>query len=127
VREKIVAASSRELVILVGGEKIVPQIGARGRLPVEVVPFALPLAERLLAKLGLRPVLWEQNGRPGETDNGNYILDCGTDPIPDPGRLDADIQKIPGVVGTGLFVSMASLVLVGDGADFRLTEERRRK
>ena len=49
VREKIVAASSRRLVILVGEEKLVPQLGTRGKLPVEVTPFALPLCERRLA------------------------------------------------------------------------------
>ena len=44
VREKIVAASSRRLIILVGDEKLVPQLGTHGKLPVEVVPFALPLS-----------------------------------------------------------------------------------
>jgi len=126
VREKVVAAASRQLVILVGEEKRVPQLGSRGRLPVEVVPFAVPLCERRLAGLGLRPALWEQDGRPGETDNGNHILDCGTDPIPDAARLEADVRAIPGVVGTGLFVGMADAVLVGDDRDFRLTREERR-
>ena len=55
VREKIVAASSRRLVILVGEEKLVPRLGARGQLPVEVVPFAVPLCERRLAELGCGP------------------------------------------------------------------------
>ena len=58
VREKIVAASSRRLVILVGAEKRVSQLGARGRLPVEVVPFAVPLCERRLERVGLRPAIW---------------------------------------------------------------------
>ena len=51
VREKIVAASSRRLVILVGEEKLVPRLGARGKLPVEIVPFALPLCQRRLREL----------------------------------------------------------------------------
>jgi ribose 5-phosphate isomerase A len=126
VREKVVAASSRRLVILVGREKLVPQLGARGRLPVEVVPFAAPLCRRRLAALGLTPALWEQTDRPGETDNGNHILDCATGPIPDPARLEADVRAIPGVVGTGLFLNMADAVLVGDDRDFALVEERRR-
>lgn len=126
VREKIVAASSRQLVILVGEEKLVPRLGARGRLPVEVVPFAVPLCVRRLSGLGLRPALWEQKGRPGVTDNGNHILDCATDPITDAGRLEADIRAIPGVVGTGLFQGMADIVLVGAVTDFRMVDERRR-
>jgi ribose 5-phosphate isomerase A len=125
-REKIVAASSRGLVILIGQEKLVPRLGTRNRLPVEVVPFAVPLCARRLTALGLRPTPWEENGRPGETDNGNHILDCGTDPIPDAAKLDADIRAIPGVVGTGLFVGMADVVLVGNDRDFQLTREERR-
>jgi ribose 5-phosphate isomerase A len=126
VREKVVAAASRRLVILAGEGKRVPRLGARGRLPVEVVPFAVPLCERRLAGLGLRPVLWEQNGRPALTDNGNHILDCAVDPIPDAARLEADVRAIPGVVGTGLFLGMADTVLVGDDRDFRLNAELRR-
>ena len=124
VREKVVAAASRRLVILVGEEKLVPRLGTRGRLPVEVVPFAVPLCERRLTALGLRPVLWESDGRPGVTDNGNHILDCATEPIRDPARLEAEVRSIPGVVGTGLFLGMAHTVLVGDRAGFRLIEER---
>jgi ribose 5-phosphate isomerase A len=124
VREKVVAAASRRLVILVGEEKLVPHLGARGRLPVEVVPFAVPLCVRRLTALGLEPALWEENGRPGWTDNGNHILDCGTGPVA--GRLEADIRAIPGVVGTGLFFGMADTVLVGDDRNFGLVGERRR-
>jgi ribose 5-phosphate isomerase A len=126
VREKIVAASSRKLVILVGREKLVGALGARGKLPVEVLPFARPLCERRLRALGLNPVLFEADGKPFVTDNGNNILDCGTGPIPDPGRLEGDIRAIPGVVGTGLFLGMADTVLVGREPDFELIEERNR-
>jgi len=86
----------------------------------------VPLCLRGLAGLGLQPVLWEQDGRPGTTDNGNHILDCATDPIANPARLDADIRAIPGVMGTGLFCGMADTVLVGDRTDFRLVDEQRR-
>jgi ribose 5-phosphate isomerase A len=126
VREKIVAASSRRLVILVGDEKIVPQLGTRGKLPVEVVPFALPLCERRLAEVGCQPVPYVREGRLFVTDNGNYILDCQIGPIPDATRLEMDIRAIPGVVGTGLFLGMVDTVLVGDRNDFRFIEERRR-
>lgn len=126
VREKIVAASSRRLVILVGEEKLVPQLGARGKLPVEVLPFALPLCERRLSELGCRPVPDRRGGEFFVTDNGNYIVDCQIPPIANPARLEADVRAIPGVVGTGLFLGMADTVLVGDPADFRLREERRR-
>ena len=126
VREKIVAASSRRLIILVGDEKLVPQLGTRGKLPVEVVPFALPLCERRLRDLGCQPVPYFRGGSLFVTDNGNHILDCQIDPIPDATRLEMDIRAIPGVVGTGLFLGMADTVLVGDRNDFRFIEERRR-
>src|SRR5262249_50888282 len=126
VREKVVAASSRRLVILVGEEKLVPRLGTRGKLPVEVIPFALPLCERRLGELGCRPVPYVHGGSLFVTDNGNHILDCQIDPIADARRLEMDIRAIPGVVGTGLFLEMADTVLVGDRTDFRMTEEKRR-
>jgi len=126
VREKIVAASSRRLIILVGDEKLVPHLGTRGKLPVEVVPFALPLCERRLRELGCAPVLYFRGGSLFVTDNGNHILDCQIGPIPDATRLEMDIRAIPGVVGTGLFLGIADTVLVGDRNDFSFIEERRR-
>jgi ribose 5-phosphate isomerase A len=126
VREKIVAASSRQLVILVGDEKLVPQLGTHGKLPVEVVPFALPLCERRLAELGCDPVPYFQGDRLFVTDNGNHILDCHVGPIRDATRLEADIRAIPGVVGTGLFLGMTDTVLVGNRDDFQIIEERHR-
>jgi ribose 5-phosphate isomerase A len=126
VREKIVAASSRRLVILVGDEKLVPQLGTRGKLPVEVTPFALLLCERRLGELGCRPVPYRQGNGLFVTDNGNHILDCQIDPIPDAARLEMDIRAIPGVVGTGLFLKMADTVLVGDRTGFRMIAEKQR-
>jgi ribose 5-phosphate isomerase A len=130
VREKIVAASSRRLIILVGEEKLVPQLGARGKLPVEVTPFALPLCMRRLSELGCQPVPYVHGDDVHEdvlfvTDNGNHVLDCRIDPIADAPRLEMDIRAIPGVLGTGLFLGMADTVLVGDQHDFRLIDERR--
>jgi ribose 5-phosphate isomerase A len=126
VREKIVAASSRRLVILVGDEKLVPQLGTRGKLPVEVTPFAVPLCERRLCELGCRPVAYRQGNDLFVSDNGNHILDCQLDPITDARELELAIRTIPGVVGTGLFLNMADTVLVGDRADFQILEEKHR-
>ena len=119
VREKIVAAASKRLVILVGAEKLVERLGTRGRLPVEVIPFASALCARRLTELGLKPQTRMADGRPYVTDNGNHILDCGLPPIDNPAALDSRILAVPGVVGTGLFVKMADVVLVQDGAEVR--------
>jgi ribose 5-phosphate isomerase A len=130
VREKIVAASSRRLIILVGEEKLVPQLGTRGKLPVEVVPFALSLCQRRLAELGCRPVPYCAPGAGTMlflTDNGNHILDCQIEPIAEASRLELALRAIPGVVGAGLFLGMTDLVLIGNRDDFRLVEERQCK
>lgn len=125
VREKIVAAASRKLVILVGPGKEVPALGTRGKLPVEVVPFALPLCRQRLTALGCNPLPYEEDGKLFVTDNGNHILDCGIGAIVQPAEFEAEIRAIPGVVGTGLFLGMADTVLIGDEA-FALVRERRR-
>jgi len=113
VREKIVAQSARKFVVLVGAEKIVKRLGERGRLPVEVVPFASPFCGRRIKALGLRPkVRLNDDGGEFLSDNGNLILDCVVKPIASPARLDRELTSIPGVVGTGIFAAMADRVLV---------------
>jgi ribose 5-phosphate isomerase A len=126
VREKIVAASARRFVVVVGSDKLFPTLGKRGSLPVEVVPFGLALCARRLTGLGYPPKLRSAGDRPYVTDNGNHILDCAVREITDPRRLDSEILSIPGVVGTGLFVQMADVVLVQDG-DAVKTLERAKK
>ncbi len=127
VREKIVAASSKKLVILAGRKKAVAALGQRGKLPVEVVPFAAALVQARVRELGLDPVPFEQDGKRFLSDNGNVILDCKVGLIDDARRLEQQLRAIPGVVGTGLFLGMASVVLIGDeDRNFELLEERRR-
>ena len=119
VRERIVAAASRRVIILVGREKLVPVLGARGRLPVEVIPFGAPLALRELADLGCRPALRVVEGRPFVTDNGNWIVDCGVRAIEAPAAFARDLRALPGVVDAGLFLGVADLVLVAEAAGIR--------
>jgi len=129
IREKVVAASSKRFVVLFNDtekeRKLVPALGTRGKLPVEVAPFARPLCEKRLRALGCEPVLWMEKGQPAFTDNHCYILDCVVKPIPDPHALERKIQAIPGVLGTGLFLGMADVVLVGDD-NFNLVNEKHR-
>jgi ribose 5-phosphate isomerase A len=127
VREKIVACASRKVVILVGAEKRVNRLGERHRLPVEVVPFAAHYAMRRMRELGLKPaVRIGADGREFLSDNGNLVMDCGIVRIEAPARLERELIAIPGVVGTGLFIGIANVVLVAnhDGSITRL--ERRR-
>ena len=124
VREKIVAASSRRFVVVVGAEKLVERLGVRTHLPVEVVQFALPLCERRLRELGSKPELRRKGSDPYVTDNGNFILDSRFPAIDDPAGLDTKILAIPGVVGTGLFVAMAERVLVQEGDCVRVLQNK---
>jgi ribose 5-phosphate isomerase A len=112
VREKVVAAAARRLVILVGHDKLVPVLGSRGALPVEVVPFAVGFCLRRLAESGHPARVRRDGGAPVVSDNGNRIIDCEVGPIADPARVEDWLRSIPGVVGTGLFLSMADTVVV---------------
>ncbi len=119
-RERIVAAASRRQVILVTPEKLVPRLGTRGRLPVEIMPFAEPLCQRRLRALGCDPRRRETAGAPFVTDNGNWILDCGIAAQDDAAALDRDIRRIPGVVDTGFFLGTAEQVLVAEAEAVRV-------
>lgn len=112
VREKIVAASAKRLVILVGPEKLVTRVGERGKLPVEVLPFGLRLCTRRIEALGAKPVVRREGDRPYVTDNGNWILDCGVSALSDARAFERELLAIPGVLGTGLFLDMADAVIV---------------
>lgn len=123
VREKIVAASSSKLIILVGPEKLVARIGERGRLPIEVLPFGEALVRRELERLGLDTEL--RQGPDGETlvtDNGNWVLDVKLSPPLDAYALEAKLLQLPGVLGTGFFLGMADAVLIGSGEDVEIRE-----
>jgi len=116
VREKVVAASSNRLVILVGPEKLVEQLGERGRLPIEVLPFGEALVRRELLRLGLDSTLRRRDSSEiVVTDNGNWILDAKLSPPLDARALETAIVSLPGVLGTGFFLGMADSVVIGDG------------
>jgi ribose 5-phosphate isomerase A len=123
VREKIVAASSEKLVILVGVEKVVEILGSRGKLPVEVLPFGEAHCREALRRLGCEPeTRCTDDGTPVVSDNGNTILDCKIAPIQNPAELERAILEIPGVLGTGLFIAMADAVIIQDGDTVEVRE-----
>jgi ribose 5-phosphate isomerase A len=129
VRERIVAASAKRFVVLVGPEhvqeKLVDRLGRRGKLPIEVVPFALPLVKRRLADLGLPADPYCDGGSLFLSDNGNHILDAHVGPLDDPAALDRAIRDIPGVVGAGFFLGVADVVLIEDGGKVEVRERNR--
>ena len=115
LREKVVAQNSRQLIIMVDSSKRVDVLGEKGPLPVEVAQFSHEAQERFLRALGAAVKMRiNEDGSPFVTDNGNYIYHCKFPRIPDPEVLDLALSRRAGVVESGLFLGMASVVLVGD-------------
>lgn len=125
--EKIVASAADRMVVMVDDSKLVERLGAKGPLPVEVVPFGWPVHVPALGELGAEAELRTRpDGAPFVTDGGHYILDCRfPDGISDPEALERALQARPGVVETGLFLGMASAVVVGGDDGVRVLEARR--
>ena len=113
LREKIVATASRREVIVVDEEKLSDRLGMRFALPVEIVPFARTTEMRFLESLGAEVVV-RGGGTPFLTDAGNLILDCRWPVIEDAYELAARLDRRPGIVGHGLFLGLATdLVVAG--------------
>lgn len=127
LREKVVAAASRRLVIMVDGSKEVERLGARAPLPVEVDPFSTSIQYRFLKDLGCEPRLrGGEGGSPFVTDGGNWIIDCRfRDGIADPEALEVKLNNRPGVVENGLFLGMATAVVIAGGEGIRVLESGR--
>lgn len=114
LREKIVAAASSRLIIAVDESKLVSHLGDRAKLPVEVARFGWESTARSLSKLNGAPTLrLRADGEPFITDGGNYILDCAFGRIESARTLQRELDSIVGVIEHGLFLGMASLVLIG--------------
>lgn len=116
VREKVIAALAARFVVLVDASKLVNQLGTSAPIPVEVLPFAEPAVSRALRGLGAEPTLRMGTSKDGPvvTDQGLWVLDAYVDGIADAAALEAEIDAIPGVLGHGLFVDLATDVLVGE-------------
>ncbi len=118
LREKIVAAASDRLIIVVDHDKLVERLGDHTPVPVEVTQFGWQATEAALTRLGAKPELRRHaaEDHPLITDGGNYILDCRFGHIAAPPTLERKIGKIVGVVESGLFVGRSSAVVVASAA-----------
>lgn len=111
LREKLVAAISKQLVIIADESKWIKNLGAFP-LPVEIVPFGWEITQKQIQKFGCTSKLRLKEGKPYFTDNGNYILECKFNQINSPKELDIGLNLLPGVVENGLFVEMADIVYI---------------
>ena len=116
LREKIVASATTRYVIITDASKRVPVLG-KFPLPVEVIKFARAVVMKKIEALGAKvAVRCGANGKPYLTDENNYILDCRFGQIPDADGLARKLSEMPGVVEHGLFIGMASIVLIANGS-----------
>lgn len=116
LREKIVASASERFIVIADAGKRVPVLGAFP-LPVEVIPFALPVVANRLLDLGAEVTIRQDGEVPFTTVEGNRLLDCRFVRIEDPRSLALRLSQIPGIVEHGLFVDMTDTAFIGSGDD----------
>jgi ribose 5-phosphate isomerase A len=112
LREKVLAQATRRNVIIVDESKLAPRLGTKWALPVEVVPFARPAVERFIAAMGAAVALRMKDGRPVTTDQGNLLLDAAFGPMENPAAIAGQLNGRAGIVEHGLFLGLASDVIV---------------
>ncbi|MGB2911888.1 MAG: ribose-5-phosphate isomerase RpiA [Anaerolineales bacterium] len=124
LREKVVEIHARKFIVVVDESKIVPRLGVRGPLPVEIIPFEAHAHVAWLNTLECQAkLLLEEDGSPVGTDNGNYLAYCWfSDGIPDPYMLARTLADRPGIVEHGLFLEMADTVVVAEVDGIKILE-----
>jgi len=122
-REKIVDALAKEFIVVVDSSKMVDKLGSTFLLPVEVLPMAITPVMRAIEKLGGKPQLrmGVKKAGPVITDQGNMVIDVKFDSIDNPAELEKTLNNIPGVLENGLFVGVATTILVGEIKDGKPT------
>jgi ribose 5-phosphate isomerase A len=128
-REKIVAACTLQNIFIADKKKQVKILGENNHpVPIEVIPFAIPLVRARIQKLGGSPLLRETKGKLGPTisDNGNAIMDATFGLINDPKLLEHQLKMIPGVVETGLFIELTDIVYLGTNTAVEKFERKRK-
>jgi ribose 5-phosphate isomerase A len=112
LREKIVATNSKQMIVVADESKWVKVLG-RFPLPVEVVHFGWQRTFDKLRLLGCQPARRMNGAEPYLTDNNNYIIDCAFGEIKDASVLHDTVNAITGVVDNGLFIDIASKLVIG--------------
>jgi ribose 5-phosphate isomerase A len=114
LREKIVAAASRRMVVIADETKLVERLGSLVSVPIEVVRFGWQATGRRLTELGGNPSLrLGSDKKPYVTDSGNYIMDCAFGPIEKPKEIAHHLDHVVGAVEHGLFLGYTQEVIVG--------------
>ena len=120
LREKIIAQASYRNIIIVDESKLSPQLGTKWALPIEVVPFAWRTEQLFLESIGGSATLRSGDKKtPYRTNQNNFILDTEFGPISDPAGLVSRLNARAGIVEHGLFLGLATDVIVAAGEGIR--------
>jgi len=114
LREKILIQASKRVVIIVDESKISGKLGEKWAVPVEVLPFCRPLADRFLKDLNASVSLRrKKSGKIFQTDQNNYILDADFGVIDQPQIIAKKLCSKAGIIVHGLFLDLATDVIIG--------------
>ena len=122
LREKLVASAARRMIVIVDDSKLVDRLGGHTPLPVEIVPYGWRSTLKRLEQAGYRPTLRRSIGHPLVTDGGNFIADCAIDVIDDAPGLEKELSGLVGVIEPGLFIGIASCVIVAGASGVEMIE-----
>lgn len=113
LREKIAAQASRRVIVVADESKLSPRLGTLHAVPVEVISFGWRSQLRYLESLGAKvEVRYNADGSVFATDSGNMILDCNFGPIGNPAELAAKLKARAGIAEHGLFLGLATDMVV---------------
>jgi ribose 5-phosphate isomerase A len=128
-REKIVASATKLNVIIADQQKKVQLLGENNQfVPVEVLPFALPIVKETIVAMGGKPVVREGKGKLGPTitDNGNAVIDAYFGEIVNPAELALKMKMVPGVVESGFFIGLTDIAYIGTSSTVEKIQKPRK-
>ena len=125
LREKIVAASSKRMVVVADDSKLVKRLGELCAVPTEIVPFGWEATQKRLERLDARPVLrLAADQKPFITDGGHYILDCAFGAMADPKEIAHHLDHVVGLVEHGLFLKFATEAIVASADGIKILKKQ---
>ena len=122
LKEKVVASLSKQEIIITDSTKKVEFLG-KFTVPIEVIPYAQNYVLAQIKKLNGTGKIRLVEGKPLITEQGNLLIDGDFGLIQDPAWLADQLIRIVGVVEHGLFINIATTVIMGvDGGTKTFTK-----
>lgn len=123
-REKIVACMAKEYVLLADEGKLKEQLTFAYPVTVEVIRAAVSYVKKCLQQMGAVVAERRSDGKTGMlvSDDANYLLEARFAKVDDAGKLAADLDRIPGMVGHSLFYQIASKAILAKADGITILE-----